>query len=435
VTSTEALYCICADPDAEPTAEKRPKPPQIDPAKKDDAPAWVQVIPVEALLKPGDKQPLQVLLYNAKGQYLGKADDQDVTFEVQGVGSVKDGKYETPAENVTSYAVITAKVGDLSGTARVRVIPPFPWSYDFNDGQIPMPWVGIQYRHVPIDFDLMIKLRDQNPELRELYIYLQSTFINSGLPAAKFDDSTARKGWTEFAQFMKILDIAGNLDASKARIDPLLEVMKTEEIVKGWTWETWTSNEGGVEFKGIRLTVQKGPRKIDGNGVMMKITTIPKGMRSQGWMGPADLSDYTIEADVFASEKDNRLPDIGLIGQGYTLDLMGASQQLQIRTWTPQLARMSETVPFPWEARKWYRMKFRTGVEDGKAVLRGKVWEKDQEEPKDWQITAFDARPTLVGSPGTFGNAKDSELFYDNIKVYSNNQAKAQANAGQKPQE
>jgi hypothetical protein len=75
-------------------------------------------------------------------------------------------------------------------------------------------------------------------------------------------------------------------------------------------------------------------------------------------------------------------------------------------------------------------MKFRTGVENGKAVLRGKVWEKDQEEPSEWQITAEDARPTVVGSPGTFGNAKDSELFYDNIKVYSNKDEKAQPNAG-----
>ncbi len=151
----------------------------------------------------------------------------------------------------------------------------------------------------------------------------------------------------------------------------------------------------------------------------MKITTIPKGMRSQGWMGMTDVSDYTIEADVFASEKDNRLPDIGLIGQRYTLDMMGASQQLQIRTWTPQL-RMAQSVPFQWQAQKWYRMKFRTAVEDGKAVLRGKVWEKDKPEPKDWQVTAEDPRPEVIGSPGLFGNAKDSELFYDNIKVYAN---------------
>jgi hypothetical protein len=152
---------------------------------------------------------------------------------------------------------------------------------------------------------------------------------------------------------------------------------------------------------------------------MMKITTIPKGMRSQGWMGPVDVHDYTIEADVYASEKEQRLPDIGLVGQRYTLDMMGASQQLQIRTWTPQL-RMAQTVPFQWQPRIWYRMKFRTAVEDGKAVLKGKVWERDKPEPENWTVEADDPSPNLTGSPGVFGNAKDAELFYDNIKVYPN---------------
>jgi hypothetical protein len=35
-------------------------------------------------------------------------------------------------------------------------------------------------------------------------------------------------------------------------------------------------------------------------------------------------------------------------------------------------------------------------------------------------VTAEDPRPQVVGSPGFFGNAQDSELFYDNVKVYFN---------------
>ena len=36
----------------------------------------------------------------------------------------------------------------------------------------------------------------------------------------------------------------------------------------------------------------------DGDKVMVKITTIPKGTRSQSWMGPDDMHDYTIQADL-----------------------------------------------------------------------------------------------------------------------------------------
>ena len=45
---------------------------------------------------------------------------------------------------------------------------------------------------------------------------------------------------------------------------------------------------------------------------------------------------------------NNKMPDMGLIAQRYTLDLMGASQQLQIRSWTSQIAtRFSETSRSP----------------------------------------------------------------------------------------
>ena len=423
IPAGDALYCI-GDPDAEPAADKRPEPPAIDPASADPAPAQVQVTPVETILNPGDRQELQVRLFNKKGQFVGLA--KDAKFEVQGAGSVKDGVYFAPTERITDRGIVVAKVGDITGNARIRVAPPFPWDYDFDNGQIPITWVGIRYRHVPIDFDLLQKLEQQNAEAKELYIYLWTTFINSEIApgkSAKYDDSTPRKTWTDFADFMKMLNIAGDLEASKAKIDPLLEILKAERIVGNWSWETWQNNQDGQNLKGVRLTVERGPRKIDGNGVMMKISTIPKGTRSQGWMGVVDVSDYTVEADVYASDKDNLVPDIGLAAQGYTLDLMGAAQQLQIRTWHAQL-RMAQTVPFEWQPKTWYRMKLRAAMENGKAVLRGKVWQRDAAEPKEWTVVAEDPRPVVQGSPGVYGNVKKAELFYDNFKVYNNDAGK-----------
>ena len=117
------------------------------------------------------------------------------------------------------------------------------------------------------------------------------------------------------------------------------------------------------------------------------------------------------------------MPDIGLIAQRYTLDLMGAYQKLQIRSWVPVM-RMAKSVDFSWQPDVWYRMKFRVGVEeiDGeqRAILRGKVWPRDQAEPEAWTIEAMDESPNLSGSPGLYGNAKDAELHLDNIRVDAN---------------
>ena len=55
-----------------------------------------------------------------------------------------------------------------------------------------------------------------------------------------------------------------------------------------------------------------------------------------------------------------------------------------------------------------------------RALLRGKVWPRDQEEPATWTIEAIDESPNLNGSPGLYGNAKDAELYLDNIRVFPN---------------
>ena len=160
-------------------------------------------------------------------------------------------------------------------------------------------------------------------------------------------------------------------------------------------------------------------REVDGNKVMVKITTIPKGTRSRCWMGHSDLHDYTIQADVHGAIVDDKMPDIGLLAQGYALDLQGESQKLQIRSWVPQL-RMATTIDFPWQPNKWYTMKFQASNQDDHVELRGKVWVKGEPEPDEWTIKATDESPNRSGSPGLFGNAKDAEISIDNISVSAN---------------
>ena len=84
-------------------------------------------------------------------------------------------------------------------------------------------------------------------------------------------------------------------------------------------------------------------------------------------MGPSDLKNYTISADVRGSRMSEQLPDIGLTNHGYVLDLMGESQQIQMRTWSAQnrlsLGNEASTVDFAWKEDTWYRMKFRVDIQ------------------------------------------------------------------------
>lgn len=189
-------------------------------------------------------------------------------------------------------------------------------------------------------------------------------------------------------------------------------------VIPGLPW-SFDFTPGEVPITWIGARYRHEARVVDGDPAIVKITTIPKGTRSQTWFGPIDLHDYTITADVKAAAGTAKLPDIGLIAQRYTLDLMGESQQLQVRTWAAQL-RMAKSVPVEWKAGQWYTLKFQAAVEDGVAVLRGKVWERQLPEPSEWNITATDEAANVEGSPGLYGNSTNAEIFIDNVSVKAN---------------
>lgn len=426
IPTTGALYCI-GKAEGTPQGGQLPPLPAEAPRDQDLTPALVQVVPVESLLFPGDRQPLGVRLYNAKGQWIRNAETGEVTFHVEGVGSVDaQAIFGTDAAlREHGAAIITAKVGEVTGTARIRVVPNLPWSFDFDNGEVPITWVGMRYRHVPLDYDLFQSLTAEDPQAGQLYIYFASEFTNFG-PERTFDDTTAAMRWTELLRFLFLLDEGKRpktVAAAQALLDASLQKLVDRQVLKSFTWSTWdrTDSEGQVVPE-PRLAVVQGERKVEGNGVMCKITTIPKGTRSQGWIGHPLFHDYTVQADVFTPGKQGRLPDIGLIGQRYTLDLQGASQKLQIRSWAAQLYH-SQTVDFAWEANTWYTMKFRTNVDGATAILQGKVWKKGEPEPDNWIVTVSDPIGNLEGSPGFYGSAKDAEIFYDNVTVTFNQPA------------
>ncbi|REK36673.1 MAG: pyrrolo-quinoline quinone [Planctomycetota bacterium] len=432
--STDAMYCF-AKPDASPQADPVPQLLVELPKADNPEPAQVQIAPVEVLLRPGTAQQFDIRLYNELGQFVGVADVEEATLTIDGPGSVaieklSDGTdrwtYSIPDDFAEHAAVIvTATVGELTGEARIRVVPELGWAFDFDDGEVPETWVGCSYRHIVIDYDLFSRLTEQDPMAGQLYIYLRTGLVNFNRTEQVYDNSTPAQGWTDFLRYLQLDQGEAkpkNLEEAQAKLDPVLEILKSENVIASYEWSTWDRPTGveGVTEQDVRLAITLADRPFEGNGVMCKITTIPKGMRSQGWMGHDDLHDYTVQADVYGLRKNGKLPDIGLVAQRYTMDLMGASQQLQFRTWTTQLDRFSVDVPFEWQEKTWYTMKFQASVEDGKAVLRGKVWQRDEEEPADWMIVGEDEVPNVKGSPGVFGNAKDAELFYDNLTVTSN---------------
>ena len=161
-------------------------------------------------------------------------------------------------------------------------------------------------------------------------------------------------------------------------------------------------------------------REVAGNKVLVKTTEGSSlASRARAYFGPSDLSNYTVEGDIFATQKRRQQGDAGVIAQRYVLTLYGNSQMLHLEPWQPETKR-TVTIPFAWKPDTWYRMKLEVeNLAGGKTRARGKVWLASETEPAAWMIERIDPIPNRQGAPGIFGNAL-AEIYFDNLKVYAN---------------
>jgi outer membrane protein assembly factor BamB len=169
------------------------------------------------------------------------------------------------------------------------------------------------------------------------------------------------------------------------------------------------------------------PRHWIGAGPRFRVADLAGGKRLQKpplesglqratvYIGPPSLRGYVVESDVLFTRQGRRAGDVGIVNQGYTLDLMGKKQELQLRTWASELEK-SVTVPFAAEPDVWYRMKLKVEAQGDAGTIRGKVWKKDGPEPAEWTLTLQD--PTVVpeGSPGIYGDSV-TDLYWDNLEI------------------
>jgi outer membrane protein assembly factor BamB len=160
-------------------------------------------------------------------------------------------------------------------------------------------------------------------------------------------------------------------------------------------------------------------REMDGNKVLVKKPDNGIFKRTRSPLSGANVSDYTIEADVRAVEKRRQMGDAGVVAQRYELVLFGNKQKIELRSWQIEEGR-TFSKPFAWKADTWYRLKLQVeNLPGGKTRARGKAWPVSETEPSDWLIEWTDPVGNRIGSAGIFVDS-GNELYIDNIKVTPN---------------
>lgn len=153
-----------------------------------------------------------------------------------------------------------------------------------------------------------------------------------------------------------------------------------------------------------------------GGGKVLAKNPRERGVERQvAFFGHPEESGYTVQADVMTTKTGRRVGDVAIINSGYTLDLRGSLQRLEIYSWEAE-RRGGGQVGFSWEPDTWYTLKLAVRREGAEAVIEAKVWKRGEPEPADWSLVVRDPAPVLQGSPGVQGYSPTA-LYFDNFQV------------------
>lgn len=223
----------------------------------------------------------------------------------------------------------------------------------------------------------------------------------------------------------KVGEIAGR---ARVRVAPQIPYKQDFEMIPiGGVPAGWVNTAG--KYSVVEMADAAGKK----SKVLFKRndSARPPLARAIAYLTMPESSGYTIEADVMGVEKKEKLPDAGLVAKRYTFYLDSKSddegkRMVHLISWEA-LPRVNVEVPFDWKSGTWYRLKLSIDVHDKDAVVKCKVWERDQAEPEKWNIEFKDPMPNRNGSAGLYGyiqNAEEaspgSEAYFDNVVITPN---------------
>ncbi|MBK5292591.1 MAG: PQQ-binding-like beta-propeller repeat protein [Acidobacteriia bacterium] len=213
---------------------------------------------------------------------------------------------------------------------------------------------------------------------------------------------------------------SGQAGTIKATVDGITGAARARILPNVPFSESFDSTGPGPAPKHwVNATGKFQVRELMGNQALIKLADNAFTKRARTFFGHIEEHDYTIQADLRATEKRRQMGDAGVVAQRYQLALYGNHQRIELQPWQPETER-TVVKPFPWKPDTWYRLKLRVeNLPDGKVKAQGKAWPAAAPEPAEWTIERVDPIGNRQGAPGIYADAP-SEISFDSIKVTKN---------------
>ncbi|HET9478459.1 MAG TPA: PQQ-binding-like beta-propeller repeat protein [Pyrinomonadaceae bacterium] len=204
----------------------------------------VQVIPTELILKPGDKVSFRARLFDAQGNFIREETSAQWSLD-QLKGTIANGQF-TAAGDTAQAGLVKATVNNISGTARVRIFPPLPWSENFDaiaPNTLPPTWVNTTMKFAVRDQNgnkVLAKLTEGSSLLSRARAYMGPSDWSNYTVEADVSATTKRRQRGDAGVIAQryVLSLYGN--SQMLHLEPWQpETQRTVTKPYAWKPDTW----------------------------------------------------------------------------------------------------------------------------------------------------------------------------------------------------
>ena len=248
LVTTKATYAI---------GKKQVGPPVPLPTPKNApagaAVAFVQVVPAELVLMPGQTANFRARAFDANGNFIR---EEKATWALEGLkGLISDtGKLVAAADPIAQAGLIKATIGAVTGAARARVIPPLNWAWDFEKvdvGKVPMEWVNcntkFEVRQEEGHGRILVKLAD-NPATKRARVFFGDTKMANYTVQGDVRSTQKRRQMGDVGLVAQRYNLILFGNAEKVELQSWQpETARTVSKKFPWKWDTWYTLKLRVE--------------------------------------------------------------------------------------------------------------------------------------------------------------------------------------------
>jgi outer membrane protein assembly factor BamB len=209
-----------------------------------NAATFVQVVPTELLLKPGDKVNFRARLFDAQGTFIREESAAEWSLD-QLKGTVTNGQF-TAGGDTAQAGLVKATVSGITGSASVRIFPPLPWSENFDSmaaNSVPPTWNNMTLKFAVREQNgnkVLAKLTEGSSLLSRSRAYIgPSNWSNYTVESDIFATTKRRQqGDAGVIAQRYVLTLYGN--SQMLHIEPWQpETKRTVAVPYAWKPDTW----------------------------------------------------------------------------------------------------------------------------------------------------------------------------------------------------